>query len=382
MSARTENTERAIATSRSSDGTLVIRLSGPWLVSGGLADPNLVGAALQESPKPRRVAFDTEALADWDSTLVRFLMGTSELLVQQGVEVDSHGLPTGAQRLVHLALAVPVKTGTGRDERRTAFFELVGKRTLSQLKGAGEMLSFLGDVTLMFGRYVARRANYRRSDLVQTIQECGAESLPIVTIISLLVGLILAFVGAIQLQQFGAQIFVADLVGIAMAREMAAIMTAIVLAGRTGAAFAANIGTMQGNEEIDALVTFGISPMDFLVLPRMLALILMTPLLVIYACFVGIVGGWLVGVGMLDLSTTAYIHETQAGVALTDFAIGIFKGGVFGAVVAIAGCLRGMQCGRSSAAVGAAATSAVVTGIVSIILIDALFAVLTNVLGI
>jgi phospholipid/cholesterol/gamma-HCH transport system permease protein len=188
-------------------------------------------------------------------------------------------------------------------------------------------------------------------------------------------------VGAVQLEQLGAEIYVADLVGIAVTREMAPIMTAIVLAGRTGAAFAANIGTMQANEEIDALRTLGISAMDFLVLPRMLALILMMPLLTIYADVVGIFGGWLIGVGMLDLSSAAYLQETRAGVGLTNVAIGIVKAAVFGAVVAFAGCLRGLQCGRSAAAVGEAATSAVVTGIVAIIAIDAVFAVVANIMG-
>src|SRR3546814_507817 len=156
------------------------------------------------------------------------------------------------------------------------------------------MLAFLGETALMFGRFLAGLATYRRPDFLLTLQECGAQALPIVTIISLLVGLILAFVGAVQLEQFGAEIYVADLVGIAMAREMGAIMTGIVMAGRTGAAFAAQIGTMQGNEEIDALTTLGISPIDFLVLPRMLALMLMMPLLCIYADLTGILGGWLV----------------------------------------------------------------------------------------
>ena len=224
------------------------------------------------------------------------------------------------------------------------------------------MLQFLGEAMESFGRLTIGRARFRRSDLVDIIFECGAAALPIVTLISFLVGLILAFVGAIQLTQFGAQIYVADLVGIAMAREMGALMTAIIMSGRTGAAFAAQLGTMQVNEEIDALTTFGLSPMDFLVLPRMIALILMMPLLCIYADLMGILGGALVGVGMLKLSVTEYVNETINGVSLTDFSVGIFKSAIFGVLVAICGCMRGIQCGRSASAVGLAATSAVVTG--------------------
>jgi phospholipid/cholesterol/gamma-HCH transport system permease protein len=189
-------------------------------------------------------------------------------------------------------------------------------------------------------------------------------------------------VGAVQLRWFGAEIYVADLVGIAMTREMAPIMTGIVLAGRTGASFAANIGTMQGNEEIDALSTLGIAPMDFLVLPRLLAMLLMMPLLVLYADFVGIFGGWLVGVGMLDLTSAAYVSQTLAKVTADHFLIGLTKSLFFGLIVATAGCMRGLQAGRSAAAVGNAATSAVVTGIVYIIVVDAVFAVVCNIVGI
>jgi phospholipid/cholesterol/gamma-HCH transport system permease protein len=188
--------------------------------------------------------------------------------------------------------------------------------------------------------------------------------------------------GAIQLRQFGAQIYVADLVGIGMTREMAALMAGIIMAGRTGAAFAAQLGTMQVNEEIDALKTLGISPMEFLVLPRMLALVLMMPLLTLYGDLLGILGGVVVGTGILNLSLTEYLVETQNAVHLNSFVVGLVKSVVFGALVAIAGCLRGMQCGRSAQAVGEAATSAVVMGIVSIVAADGVFAVITDALGV
>ncbi len=190
--------------------------------------------------------------------------------------------------------------------------------------------------------------------------------MPIVTLIAFLVGLILAFVGAVQLQRFGAQIYVANLVGIAMAPEMGP----------------AQLGTMQVDEEIDALTTFGLSSIEFLVLPRMIVLILMMPLLCVYADLMGIVGGAIIGVGMLNLSVAEYVHQTLNGVDLTDFVVGIAESSVFGVLVAIAGCLRGIQCGRSASAVGLAATSAVVTGIVYIISTDGIFAVLTHVLGV
>jgi phospholipid/cholesterol/gamma-HCH transport system permease protein len=226
------------------------------------------------------------------------------------------------------------------------------------------------------------RARFQSRDLWVLVQECGAQALPIVSLISILVGLILAFVGAIQLQQFGAQIFVANLVAVAMTREMGAMMTAIIMAGRTGAAFAAQLGTMQVNEEIDALKTLGISPIDFLVLPRVIALILMLPLLAVYANVLGILGGMLVGIVMLDISPLLYWNQTIAAVTLNDVLLGIGKSAVFGVLIALSGCLRGIQSGRSASAVGAAATSAVVTVIVLIVVFDGIFAVLSNVLGI
>jgi phospholipid/cholesterol/gamma-HCH transport system permease protein len=259
---------------------------------------------------------------------------------------------------------------------------MVGKQTLEAFKSSGDLIEFLGETSLAFIRLLRGKARFRRVDVMEIIQECGANALPIVTLISVLIGLILAFVGAVQLRQFGAQIYVADLVGIAMAREMGAIMTGIIMAGRTGAAFAAQLGTMQVNEEIDALSTLGFSPMDFLVLPRMLALILLMPLLCIYADLMGILGGAVVGIGMLNLTPVEYYVETANGVGLMDFALGIFKAGVFGVIVAIAGCMRGIQCGRSASAVGLATTSAVVNAIVMIIVTDGIFAVITDVLGI
>ncbi len=244
------------------------------------------------------------------------------------------------------------------------------------------MLTVLGEITVAFGRLLTGRAQFRRIDLWLVIQECGANALPIVSLISLLVGLILAFVGSIQLKTFGAQIYMADLVGIAMLRAMGGIMTGIIMAGRTGASYAARIGTMQVNEEIDALKTSGISPIDFLVLPRIIALSLMMPLLTLYADLMGILGGLIVGVSGFDITPLEYLNETERTMTMNNLCIGLFSSLVFGVLVSFAGCLRGMQCGRSASAVGDATTSAVVTGIVSIIVATAIITVVCNVFGI
>ena len=295
---------------------------------------------------------------------------------------EMEGLPEGVQRLIALATSVPERQGARRLASNDGFLTRIGKSYTKTYDEIMEFITFLGDATTALVRFSLGKAKFRRVDLMLTLEECGPKALPIVTLISVLIGLILALVGAIQLRQFGAQIYVADLVAIAMAREMAAIMTGIIMAGRTGAAFAAQLGTMQVNEEIDAFRTLGFSPMEFLVLPRMLALIVMMPLLCIYANLLGILGGAVVGVGMLGLTPTEYYVETLKGVSLTDFSIGIFKSVIFGVIVAISGCLKGIQSGRSASAVGDAATSAVVMAIVLIIVFDGLFAVVTNIIGI
>jgi len=362
------------------DGSLHVRLAGDWQLRGQL--PSTANVEREIAARPPRVTFEADALGTWDSSLVGSLVRILDACRAQQVTADRAGLPTGVQRLLALTEAVPEKKGARREARRAALLDRIGASTVRAASEAAGFLSFLGAATVAMGRLLRGRAAFRSSDLLLIIQRSGADALGIVSLISFLVGVILAFVGAVQLAQFGAAIYVADLVGIAMVRDMAAMMTAIVMAGRTGAAFAAELGTMKVNREIDALTTMGIDPMEFLVLPRMIALFLMMPLLALYANLMGILGGAVVGVGMLDLSWTTYYHETAAAVTLTEIAGGIFKAAIYGALVAISGCLRGMECGNSASAVGEATTSAVVTSIVLIIGACGLFAVLFYILGI
>jgi phospholipid/cholesterol/gamma-HCH transport system permease protein len=367
---------------QSSPDTLKLILSGSWKLGGELPGTEQVQQTLEGKPGVRNLIFDTRELAHWDTGLLTFLVHLRKFCSRQKISLNNDGLPQGAQRLLALASAVPEKTDARKAEGRLSFLAHLGSETVDFFKSAVELLGFIGDAVISFLRLLRGQAQYRRTDLGLIMQACGAQALPIVSLICFLVGLILAFIGAIQLRLFGAQIYVADLVGIAMVRLMAAIMTGIVMAGRTGGAFAAQLGTMQVNQEIDALKTLGISPMDFLVLPRVLALALMMPLLCLYANFVGILGGLVVAVGMLDIGFMEYYNETVTTVGLWNLGIGLFCGFVFGVIVALAGCMRGMQCGRSASAVGDAATSAVVTAIVGIIASTAVITVLCNMLGI
>jgi phospholipid/cholesterol/gamma-HCH transport system permease protein len=362
--------------------TIRLQLSGSWRLSEPLPAAADVARQLEGRGNVRRVVFDGRGIGAWDSGLLTFLRRLDGVVRGAGLEADPSGLPEGVRRLLQLAAAVPERAGARRGVERESFFARVGKETLGLLEGSREVVAFLGEVTLAFGRLMRGKARFRSSDLMVTIQEVGAQALPIVSLISFLVGVILAFLGSVQLLQFGAQIYVAPLVAIGMARDMAAMMVGIILAGRTGAAFAAQLGTMQVNEEIDALSTFGFAPMDFLVLPRILALVLMTPLLCLYGDLMGILGGAFVGVTFLDLPPITYFQSTQEGVRLVDFAGGLIKAAVYGIVVAVAGCLKGIQCGRSSAAVGQATTSAVVTSIIFIVVSMATLTVIYNALGI
>ena len=361
---------------------LLIRFAGRWQLSSGLASSRTVEREMEALPSVARVAFDARDLSAWDSSILTFLTRVSVLSRQRQVPLDRNGLPAGIRRLLDLAQAVPERAGARKAVSTVSVLERLGTGAIRVAGSTAEMLAFLGDMTVTFVRLFGMKARYRASDLFLLIQQCGAQALPIVTLISFLVGAILAFVGAVQLRQFGAQLYVANLVGVAMTREMGAMMTAILMAGRTGAAFAAQLGTMKVTQEIDAFATAGFSPLEFLVLPRVVALVLMMPLLCLYADFVGIAGGAAVGVGMLDLSWTTYIQQTASAVSLTDTAGGVFKSAVYGVLIALAGCMRGLQSGTTSAAVGDAATSAVVTGIVAIIVACGIFAVLFYVLHI
>jgi phospholipid/cholesterol/gamma-HCH transport system permease protein len=365
-----------------SDSTLMITLNGIWKIDQDLPTAEEVKTRLEKEPGVKQVVFNSDTLIEWDSGILTFIIKVLTACKRLTIQVDEDGLPNGVQKLVKLALAVPEKKDAKGRVKHTPFLEQVGSDVVHFAQSAGEILAFLGESFVAACNLMRGKARFRSFDLGLFLEENGARALPIVSLISLLVGLILAFVGIIQLKLFGAQIYVADLVGIAMVREMGAIMTGIIMAGRTGAAFAAQLGTMEVNEEIDALKTMGINPMEFLVLPRILAVTIMMPLLCLYANLMGILGGGIVAVGIYDVSAMAYFNRTKEAVGLNDLGIGLFMSLVFGILVALAGCLRGMQCGRSASAVGDAATSAVVTGIVAIILATAVITIVCDLLGV
>ena len=381
MTAVTVTSVNAFGVTRAASDTLTLTVSGDWSIRHGLPSLAELGGLLKPPTAVHRVILKATELGHWDSALMTFLFGVVTLCHEHGAVAEMDSLPPDVRRLIELATAIPRHDDSAALQACPILLARIGAATLRKKAVLLRVTAFLGESMIVVARLLRGRARYRRADLALAIEQCGAQALPIVSIISLLVGMIFAFVGAIQLEQFAAGIYDANLVAGAMTREMAAVMTAIVLAGRTGAAFAAQIGSMQENEEIDALSTLDIPPIEFLVLPRMLALTLMTPLLCIYAIALGILGGVLVAANVLDVTTTAYLVQTQHAVQFKDLAISMVKAAVFGWLVALTGCYWGINSGRSASAVGAATTSAVVYGILAIIVADAVFAVVLDILG-
>jgi phospholipid/cholesterol/gamma-HCH transport system permease protein len=361
--------------------SVLIKLSGDWKVSAGLIPLEMVTDQFKDHPQVDQISFAVAESIKWDSGLISFLLELIRRCEQRKIHVSLQGLPLGLQKMLTLALKVHERN-ISREKQHQTYLEQVGESTISFTKSFQSWMEIIGDITISLWRLIIGRAIFRHSDFIMLIKRCGVDALPLVSLISILVGVILAFVGAIQLQMYGAQVFIADIVGIAMVRVLSAVMTGIIMAGRIGASFAAELGIMQTNEEIDALRTLGVSPTEFLVLPRVLALFLMIPVLTLYADLMGILGGFMVSVFMLKLNPVEYLHHTQNAIKLKFLWVGLVHSVVFGLIIATAGCLRGLQCERNAAGVGIATTSAVVTGITGIVIATAIITYICQIIGI
>ena len=369
---------------RREQAALVITASGSWerasLSGSGVSAAPLMDAALAalDGTGLAEVRFCAPALESWDSLLLAAFNAVAREAARRGLAVDARALPDGMAPMLDMALAVP-PSDQARTQHDEGFLESLGGKVLALPGISRAVLEFLGEVTQSLLRFASGRASFSRRDLWNVFRECGVDALPIVTLTSLLLGLILAFVSSMQLKLFGAEIYVASLVGVSMVRVMGPVLTGIVLAGRTGASFAAVIGSMQVNEEVDALTGFGISPMDFLVLPRLLGLAVMTPLLTLYSNIAGIAGGFLVGVLMLGITPAAYVANTLSLMQMSYVWIGLLHAFVFGILIALCGCYQGIRSGRNASAVGRATTSAVVNSIVGIIVATSVITIIFTV---
>ena len=352
------------------DGTLVVELAGNWSLGGSLptVQDALSDSALESA---ETIVFDTDRLGRWDSSLVTFLYEIVATAHNRGLEVRTGTLPTALARLVSLSQAVPEEDTSGEDVPSGPLARL-GVWALDGYDDVLDALAFTGRATQSLVGLFTLQVKMRWRTFGVSLQSSTSSALPIVTVISLLVGLIIAFLGAVVLRRFGAEYYVSYLVSYGMLRELGALMTAIIMTGRTGAAFAAELGSMKIGEEVDALKTFGLSPIDFLVTPRILAIVIAMPLLTVYADLLGILGGLSVATTMLDLSYTQFFTGLLEPVVLADGLIGLFKAVVYGGIIGLTGCMRGLQTGDDASAVGQATTSAVVTGILLIVLANAI----------
>lgn len=358
-------------------GEVLVTLGGVWRVTR--EKPDWFPARLASPPARLRIELAAD-LGEWDSSLLLFIHEVRGWAAQAGVPCELGALPDSMRGM--LAQFTSACEKARPEDRSVDLVTTLGLAATDVWAKTREIARFLGQCVLS-GAFLARNPKkFRLRDCLEEMQQCGAMSLPIVSLIGLLVGLILAYQAAVLMRQFGADIYVADAVGLAMVREMGAMMTAVILAGRTGAAFAATLGNMHANDEIDALETLGIHPVDFLVLPKLVALALMMPLLTLYSNCMGILGGMFVSLTVLDIPPSAYWVQTISAIDLSDVASGVIKSAAFGVLVGLAGCHRGLLAERSSAGVGRAATSAVVMALLLVIVADALFAVAFNILGI
>ena len=368
MSNTFTGTEAELRLNRQGANTIHIILAGSWLLNNDLPDPDSLTHQESTLHNINSASFDTTRVTSWDTGLLIFLARCFHCLEQRGIQIDKSGLPGGIRSLLDMAEAGQRQAHTGAVHVHEKLLVYIGKHVIAAVRGFKEALEFIGEIIESLLRLARGKAHFRVSDLFLIVEQVGPNALPVVSLVSFLVGLILAYMGAAQLERVGAEIYIADLVAIGMVREIAALMTGIIMAGRTGAAFAAELGTMNVNEEIDAYKILGVSIIDFLVLPRILALVSMIPLLTLYSGLVGIVAGMTVSVLVFDFSIFEYYQQTIRALELKQFGVGLFKGTCYGLVVAIAGCLRGLQCGRSAMAVGQSTTSAVVTSIVWIVI--------------
>lgn len=354
--------------------------SGDWLKSGKRPAFSVFEEGLEDA---ERVVFSFRDLGRWDSSLPMFLRKCLELSAKKDLPTDLSEMPEGLRKLLDLSSPSGQRTDADRKSAyENSILARIGIWTIGTAQGTLQAIGFIGETFLCLGRMLSRRSRMRWRDFLSALQSCGAEALPIVTLVSFLTGMTMAFVGGVQLDKFAARIFTADLVGLAMVREMGALMVAVVMAGRTGAAFAAELGNMKVSEEIDSLRTLGIPPFDYLVAPRVLALFLMIPLLTIYADLVGILGGLTVGVTVMEFSADHYLAQTKMAFSgMWEIYSGLLKSLAFGVIIGLVGCYKGIHCGTNSVAVGRAVTSAVVTSITLVVIADAAFEVVYSILG-
>jgi phospholipid/cholesterol/gamma-HCH transport system permease protein len=383
---------RAAATSRSAQcvsgrgwkagvraGMLLVSLRGDWTFRTGGSDARPLEPLLEQG-NLRGIAFDASDLGSWDSSLLIFLSRLREVSILHRVDFEDAGLPTATRGLLEMLRTEP--HGAAAVSMRAGLIERLGEWALARWSDGAALATLAGEAVLRAAPAMRGKVRTRAGELLNLIYDTSAAALPIVALVNVLVGAIVAFLGGIQLRRLGAEAYVSNLIGVTEVREMAPLITAIVMSGRTGSAYAAEISAMQGSGEVDALRALGIPIFDYLVLPRLAAVGAMMAPLYAYAAALGILGGFAVAVSMINIPAGSFTAHLEDAVAGTDIVLGLTKSIAFGSWIALVGCRIGLATGRSAMDVGRAATTAAVSGIVGVIALDALFDVCAEALGI
>lgn len=354
-------------------GVLKVGFSGDWLLP---RMPSVMTAFLEENipVAASSLLLQDNGIGEWDSGLLLIVHRLRNICRDRGIALDFGNIPEGARKMIEMAQGAADKAEKSGDH---GLFYKVGDSTRKTWHGFCEVMEFLGEFVMSVMRLFGFCSRMRSCDFSDQLSIVGPRALCIVSLIAFLMGLILAFIGAIPLQWFKAEIYVSSLVGIGMLRMLAPVMVAVVMAGRSCAAYAAELGTMRVNQEIDAFTVLGVSVMDFLIMPRFLAMFLMFPVLTVYADIVSIIGGAAVAMAYLDISWMEFYSTLIKTVRFADFYVGIASSIVFGLLVAICGCYHGVKCGRNASAVGNATTAAVVHSIVCVVIATAIITLIT-----
>ncbi|MBO4527621.1 MAG: ABC transporter permease [Victivallales bacterium] len=367
----------AVVTDTHMPGHTTLRMEGCWKKDNSLPQASQVDIPQDAT----HLTFVCDGITEWDSGWVAFLNNLLNIAHKRNIDVNLDGLPEGPRRLLRLAQAVPVKE-TDISHEDSGWLHCIGKKAIGIINTTLAINRFIGELTIALLKFCVGIARARWFNVWDQISKAGYQALPLISMIGYLIGLILAFIGSIPLKMFGADIFVASLVGIGVLRLMSPVMVGTVMAGRTGASFAAELGSMNVNDEIDAFQAMGVSPMEFLVLPRFLALCVMVPLLCLYSDLLGILGGMTVGLFYSNLTYLEFYKQMTSTTTINDLLVGVFTSFVFGILISICGCYQGIRCGRNSTAVGQAATTAVVSSMVCMTIASAIITVLTVILKI
>jgi len=352
----------------------LVRCGGAWVL-GGIS--NLEAKLNKLSwPDNQTLYFDVTAISDLDTAGAWLLQRTIRQFEEQGRTITLQGQRPEHETLLNLIKPLEITSAVKENRNKLNLFEKIGIKMWLHFQQLIGMLTFLGETSVVALRAAAQPSRIRWKPILYNLEHSGFHALPIVGLLAFLMGVVISYQGAGQLQRYGANIFIVDLVGLSMLRELAPLMTAIIVAGRSGSAFAAQIGTMKVTEEIDALRTIGISPMELLVLPKVLALVIALPLLSVYADMMGVLGGMVMAKSQLGVNYTDFMDRFGDAVSLSAFTVGVGKAPVFAAIIAMVGCFQGLQVSNGSDSVGNQTTVSVVQSIFLIIVADALFSVL------